>query len=39
MLSCMMNDSSSEYDDDLFLLAAVALSLDFAQQRQIRDDI
>ena len=38
MVSYMMTDSSSDSEDDLFLLAAVALSLDFKQQRQTKDE-
>ena len=38
MVFCMMTDSSSESEDNLFLLAAFALSLNFAQERQTKEE-
>ena len=38
MVSCMTTESSSESEDDSFLLVALALSLDFAQLRQTKEN-
>ena len=37
MVNGLMTDSSSEVEDDLFLLAAVALSLDCAKKKKKRE--
>ena len=38
MAFCMTTDSSSDSEDDLFLLAVVVLSFDFAQSRQTEEE-